>query len=143
VTACAEHDNWLRLLLFTVGGTLFGIDLEQVDAMIEFSEQEREEVHWFHELAGYGALDVTYLSPTVLVIKTGNGSRFPLVVDRLEDIREYQWRQIAPLPPLLEPYLAERGIWGVTPSRDKPVLLIDCAAYFDSHPDRHTHSMKE
>lgn len=115
----------LNLLLFSVDGVSYGVDVEQIDAMTGYSADGAEDLFWFHRLPGFAAGTVRYQAPTVLDIKTDKPESLRVIIDHMEDIVECAWNSIVPLPALLEPYLFRCGIWGVVQRHGVPVLLMD------------------
>jgi chemotaxis signal transduction protein len=115
----------LNLLLFTAGGVSFGVDVEQIDGMADYSGEPADDLHWFHEILPFGNKTVTYHLPTVLSIKTLSQQPYRVIIDQMQDIAEYHEHTITPLPPLMEPYALKYGIWGIVHRAGQLVLLVD------------------
>jgi len=115
----------LHLLLFSVGGVRFGVDLEQVSAMSAYGGEQGEDLFWFHEEMAYGEEPVPYGSPTVIAIRTGDERPYRVIIDSMEDIASFSLHRIRLLPALVEPLALRRGIWGVLPRDGDLVLLVD------------------
>ena len=154
-----EERLGLDLLLVPSGGAWFGFDLEQLSAIDQSpgdagSGEEGEQAPLpFHLLLGHGIKGVEvaetegrgelqvaepceinpgYRLPRIVTVREeqgrGRGS-YRLLIEAPEDIKAVDWREIRPLPPLLEPFARRLGVWGVLPMADgRLVLLIDCHA---------------
>ena len=115
----------LDLLLFSVGGVHFGIDAGQVTGIAAYDGDQAEELFWFHEKMGYGDRKVVYDSPTVVMIRSGKGSPYRMVIDSMEDIAEFCQDDISLFPALLEPFSLRMGMWGILQRHGEMVLLLD------------------
>lgn len=115
----------LNLLLFSVGGLCFGVDVEQIETMARYDGEVGADLHWFHKVLGFAEKEISYLLPTVLSIRTGSGESYRVIIDKMEDIAEYGCNAILPFPLLLEPYALRQGMWGVLPRAGQMVLLVD------------------
>lgn len=115
----------LDLLLFSVGGVHFGVDAGQVTGIAAYDGEQGEELFWFHEKMGYGDREVVYVSPTVVMIRSGKGSPYRVVIDSMEDIAEFCQDDISLFPPLLEPFSMRTGMWGILQRHGEMVLLLD------------------
>ena len=115
----------INLLLFSVGGVHFGIDAEQVAGIGGYDGDQAEDLFWFHEELEYGDAVVTYASPTVVTIRTGDGHSYRVIIDSMEDIAEFSQDDIRLFPELLEPFAMRRGLWGILPVNGIMVLLLD------------------
>jgi chemotaxis signal transduction protein len=121
-----HHDSGaLNLLLFSVGGVCFGCDADQVADIAAFNDADSGGLVWFHEIVGYGGRAVTYQSPTIITIRTGNASPFRVIIDSMEEITEFNQADINVFPELMEPFALRMGMWGVLPRHNALVLLID------------------
>lgn len=118
----------LTLLHFFLGGAAFGVDIEQLAAIGVYRGEEDDDLYWLHRALGYET-PPPYRAPRILSIKdNGAGELKPyrLIIEAPEDVREFDWRQIRPVPPLLAPRLNARGLWGVLPLAGTMILLLDC-----------------
>ena len=115
----------LNLLTFSVGGVHFGIDAEQVAGIGAYDGDQAEDLFWFHEELEYGDAAVSYASPTVVTIRTGDGQSYRVIIDSMEDIAEFSQDDIRLFPELLEPFTMRRGLWGILPVNGIMVLLLD------------------
>ncbi len=112
-------------LLFSVTGIRFGVDTQQVSAILE--RQEAEDVA-LPCIAADAALSieqgvVAYHQPKVLLIR--HADRFGLLVDSPEEIVDVTIDALRPLPELWRTARIETPIWGVLLYRGDIVLLID------------------
>lgn len=115
----------IALLLFRVGRVRFAIEAGQVASMAPFTSSEGEEALPFHRIVGYGDAEIPCRAPTVLSLRRRGGRALQIVIDAPEEIAEFAWSDIVPLPPLLEPLALRRGIWGVLRLGEEMVLLVD------------------
>lgn len=133
----AADEHYLHLLLFSLEDTWFGVDLEQIDTMSAYDGEPADDMHWVHDMLGFGRRQVAYKLPTVLTIKSLRGQPFRVIIDTMKTIGEYRWQDMIPCPALLEPYLIMHGIWGILPQSDTPVLLVDFQRIADNYLIRH------
>lgn len=115
----------LNLLLFSVGGVRFAIDADQVTGMTPYAGEEADDLFWFHEELDYGRGTPAYDDPVIIAIRTEDATSYRVVIDRMEDVAEICALGIRPLPPLLEPLLLRKGMWGVAERGGQMVLLVD------------------
>ncbi len=114
-----------HLLLFSVGGICFGAETGQVTEIAVYNGEKGEDLFWFHEEMGYAGKTVTYQSPVIVTIKSGTASPYRVIIDSMEDITEFSQSDITLFPPLLEPFVLRRGLWGLLPQQERIVLLLD------------------
>lgn len=119
-----EHER-LNLLLFSLGGVFFGIDADQVESIDLHGDESAGDAMWVHHLLGFEQMDLVYLAPSILTIRTNCEVPRRIIIDSMEDIRDYPWNAISPLPHLVEQHLLKRGVWGILHQSDRIVLLID------------------
>ena len=116
----------VQLLLFTLGQVGFGVLASQVEALREYRELEAESgsVCWFHTRLGFPE-PPGYRAPTAARVSQGPSSSIWLVLDAIEELLDVPLDAIRPFPQLVEPFSLRRGLWGVLPSQDRLVLLVD------------------
>lgn len=114
----------LNLLLFSVGGVFFGVDADQVAEISAYRNGTDKDLFWFHEEMDYKKKTVEYRLPTIITIRT-EVDPYRVVIDSMEDIAEFNPKEISLLPTLLEPFALQRGIWGVLLRNDRMILLLD------------------
>lgn len=115
----------LDVLLFTVNGACYGVDVEQIAGIGEHAGEVADDLHWFHDLLDCGGSSATYRLPTELSIKTENGQSCRIVIDSMEDIRAFNTDVLCPFPSLVEPFALQKGLWGVVVVEGRMVLLVD------------------
>lgn len=118
----------LLLLRFTLGRATFGVDIEQLATISVYGGEVGDDLCWLHRELGYRAAP-PYRDPRILSVKgdKAKGLRsYRLITEAPEEVREFDWRDIRPFPPLLEPCLGSRGLWGVLPFDNAMILLLDC-----------------
>ena len=115
----------INLLLFEVAGIPFALFAEEVEEFAAFDGGSDPELVWFHREFGFRETEVVYRAPVVVTVRTGGGPRFRLIIDRMQEIAPFDWRELRPLPALVEPFALEKGIWGVLPRGGRLVRLID------------------
>lgn len=125
----------LDLLLFSVGGVHFGVDAGQVAGIEAYDCSQADGLLWFHKELDYGDGAVTYFSPTVITIRTDDGTPYQVIIDRMEEIAEYDQNDIRLLPELIEPLAIRNGLWGVMIRNGRMVLLIDFLLLLRERPD--------
>jgi len=114
-----------HLLLFSVGGICFGVDTGQVAEIAVYEGEICEDLFWFHEEMGYAGKMVTYQSPVIVTIKTGTASSYRVIIDSMEDIAEFSQSDISLFPSMLEPFVLQKGLWGLLQRQARLVLLLD------------------
>lgn len=117
----------LELLLFSFNNAWFGIDIEQLAAITPYREDEGDDSVSLERI--FGGRPPSYREPRIISVKGDGAGKIPpyrLLIEAPEDIRNVDWREVRPLPPLLEPLLRRRGVWGVLPLDERLILLLDC-----------------
>lgn len=120
-----DCETFLNLLLFSVGGVHFAIDAEQAVGMSSYSGGEAEDLFWFHKELGFEAKEVSYLSPTIVTIRTRDALPYRVIIDSMGDIAEFSRNDIQLFPELLEPYALRNGMWGIIVKDGRMILLVD------------------
>ena len=120
----------LNLLLFSVCGVHFGVDADQVAGIAAYNGEESDDLFWFHEELNYGAAGGPYFSPTVITIRIIDGQSYRVIIDSMEDITGFSQNEISLFPALLEPFAAQRGLWGILPRNGSMVFLLDFQRLF-------------
>ena len=115
----------LRLLLFTVGGVRFGIDVDQIEGMTAYRGETGDDLCWFHDLLAYGGPPVRYLTPTVIAVRTETEPACRVIIDAMEAIIEVSQDEMACFPPLIEPFALRRGMWGLWWRSGTMTVLLD------------------
>lgn len=115
----------LNLIMFSVGGVLFGVDAGLVAEITGFNDDEVEGSVWFHDALGYSCAPPDYLAPVIVSIRTEGSRQFNVIIDAMEDIVEISVTDIRPFPPLLEQVVRSKGLWGVVERCGRLVLLVD------------------
>lgn len=115
----------LNLLLFSVGGIHFAVDAEQAAGLAPYDGEDADDLFWFHEELDFGAVAVTYHSPTIVTVRTPDARPYRVIIDSMEHIGEFSQADIIPFPPLLEPFSLRRGMWGILVRNGRVVLLLD------------------
>lgn len=115
----------LNLLLFSVGGVHFGMDAELAAAITEYGGEQAEDLFWFHQVLGYGSDTIVYHSPAVVAIRTEDSRSFRVIIDMMEDLAEVSMLDIRPFPPLMEPIVLPKGMWGILAREGRIILLVD------------------
>lgn len=122
----SDHDGtYVNLFLFSVGGVHFAIDADQAVGMTPYTGEEAGDLYWLHEEVGFGDKAITYQSPVIVTIKTLDNQPYRVIIDSMEDIAEFRQNDIRLFPELLEPFMLQKGIWGILPRNGRLVLLVD------------------
>ena len=137
-----EADS-IELLFFTVAGVRFGVDIEQVEHMAVFDGVAGDDTRWAHQLFGLPAPVEGYRQPTVIRIRTDNGSPYRVVIDALDDLQSFPLQMLTPFPALLDAFVRRCGLWCVLQHNGRLVLLVDFHYLADAaarlcRSDRHT-----
>jgi len=117
----------LDLLLFSVGGVRFAVETGLIAGIAAYNGETSEGLFWFHEEMDYGENRVDYTSPFILTIKSEAAVPYRIIIDSMEDIAEFSTGDIRLLPPLMEPLLIKKGIWGLLLINEGVILLLDIA----------------
>lgn len=115
----------VNLLVFSVFGVHFGVDVEQVAGIADFYGESSDDLFWFHEQFEYGDAAAKYSSPVVVTIKTGGAQAYRIIIDSMIGIHEYQVREICLFPPLIKPFALRKGMWGLLVENNRMILLVD------------------
>ncbi|MBW4054480.1 MAG: hypothetical protein HIU83_03565 [Proteobacteria bacterium] len=115
----------LNVLLFSVGGVHFGMDAELAVEISEYRGEEADDLFWFHKELGYGGDTLAYNEPVIIAIRTADSSSYRVIIDKMEDVAEISVLDIRPFPPLLEPVVLRKGMWGIVGRGEQMVLLVD------------------
>jgi hypothetical protein len=121
----ARDGSFVNLLFFSACGVRFAVDADQVAGTAAFEEESEEGPPRLFTVMGCGDQSVDKRGATMLTIKSNNLEPFRLVVDVLEDMAGISVGDIRSLPPLIEPFALQRGMWGVIVRDGKLVLLMD------------------
>jgi len=115
----------LRLLVFSIDGSRFAADADQVDSL-QLCDPESVPGHAvpFHEVVGFTGRAVTYRCPEICTIRSEAGI-CRLVIESPEDIIAVPWESLRPLPALIEPFAVQRGIWAGIAESNRIILVID------------------
>lgn len=127
----------LFILLFTLKGMRFGVDMEGICGMEPLSETTEREIPigWFHDVLAPEISRSDYRLPMVLYFQNAK-SRFGVIIESPEAVnRQIDLENIRPLPKLMEGMCRSSPIWGValTPGRGQEgiVLLTDLLRWRD------------
>ena len=125
----------LELLVFSMGETRFGCDLDQTEGLLTPREAaERDiEVRPFHQTVSFGVLAEEYRMPGVLLLKGSEGRR-GILIERPEDIVTLSVGEIRPLPPLMRRDALRGGIWGIGLTVRGMIVLVDLRKLYAAAP---------
>lgn len=110
----------LKVLVFVVNDTRFGIDMEQVAALRQFNTEL--DLVPFHELLGIQP--VSYHAPQLLVVKVSHAPA-AVLINQPEDMVDIALQDIRPLPGLIANLTNPYGVWGIVPQRLGMLVLVD------------------
>ena len=130
-------EKHLNLLLFSIEGLHFGIDAEQTLATAAYDGEDTDDLLWFHEELDFPTSSVVYLTPTIITVGTRGGLQHRVIIDAMEDIAEFSLNDLRPLPPIVEPFALQKGIWGILPRDGRMTLLLDFKSLFDKKVQFH------
>ena len=123
-TGETETDK-IQLLIFSILGTKFGVDLDEVYQLLELEQANQRECHLvsFDKIFPFGA-PVSYQSPMALLHKENPSTG--ILIDQVEKIALASLDAIKPLPPLLKRYKKKSSvIWGTAQIDNEIVLLVE------------------
>jgi hypothetical protein len=115
----------LRLLIFSAGGLRFGADADQI-AFLGPCDPANPPPHAvpFHRSVGFGDPAAGFRSPETCTVKRGT-EICTFIIESPEDLVSVETRLVRPLPPLVEPFALESGIWAAVPGEEGILLLVD------------------
>lgn len=118
--AAAMKQTELQLLVFTISGTRYGIDVEQIASLQNYDSAQV--ILKFHELVAAKA--VSYRTPKILIVK--NRETFPaILINEPEDMINILIKTIRPLPVIMASTANCRGVWGVVLQKGDLIVLFD------------------
>lgn len=127
----------LFLLLFTLKGIRFGVDMEGICGMEPLSRTSEREIPigWFHEVLSLEISRSDYQSPMVLYLQNAK-SHFGVIIESPEEVnRQIDLENIRPLPKLMEQLCRTSPVWGAALTSGKGekgiVLLTDLFRWRD------------
>lgn len=124
-TAENSPTETLQLLIFNMADSLFGVDVEQVEEIIDPPPGvAMEELPAFHKILSFCKTGVTYRDPKILFIKHDDNA-CPIKVDAAKSMVDISINAIQPLPPLLAGNRKSEAVWGATFINGDLVLLVD------------------
>ncbi|MFH0730180.1 MAG: hypothetical protein V2B19_28025 [Pseudomonadota bacterium] len=115
----------LNLLLFSLSGVRFGVDVAQIEEMSAYDGKEAGDFFRFHEALGMGGKGVNYGTPTVLTIRTEDARKTRVMIDGPEDLIHVQIDELRPFPRIMAPFTLPKGMWAVVLRGERKILLID------------------
>lgn len=117
-------DTFLEVLCFRLGGSLWGIEAEQVDRIARPEEVSEGVVVDPTRALGVATRDAE--SGRRLVLRRGS-ARAILSVDEVLDLVALSPSDLAPVPPLIAGALPDGRIWAVGKMGEEILLLLDVA----------------
>jgi chemotaxis signal transduction protein len=117
----------IRIVIFTVMGSRFGMDMEQISEMRQPGHVKSREydLSWFHEKLPLREVNPVYRSPIIFFLNHGDKNT-GIIVEQPEDINvPVSLNEIHPLPPLIQSSAPFLPVWGVFARNRDLILLID------------------
>ncbi|SMC61121.1 hypothetical protein SAMN02746065_105171 [Desulfocicer vacuolatum DSM 3385] len=124
--------NEMTLLLFTIMGIDFAMDVEHITAMVpvESLTNKKSGIVWFHEKVNFPQTPVVYDSPKALHIVSGTGP-FHLIIDAPRDMPvEVPAEQINPFPVLVNQFTKDSPFRAVYLMEKRMMLVVEPLAMF-------------
>jgi chemotaxis signal transduction protein len=133
----------VHLLVFDLGGQGYGVDVDQVEAVVEASaceasapDQGSYPAPWCYQgedllvepLAYRVGLDQLGEAPSRVLLTRIGGALRGFLVDTPKDIVTLPIDQIFPVPDLIRRVLGRSPLWGIGRSAKGLLLLVDLAA---------------
>lgn len=140
--AALARQGSVQFLLFELEGQRYGVDVAQIEAIVQASTLRKEEgaftygpekvavdslAHW----VGLGSGDevpTPETAPRHLLLSRNAGALNGLLVDMPRDIISLPLERIHALPPLIRHLLVGSPLWGVGRTEEGLVLLVDPAS---------------
>lgn len=114
----------LSLLLFTAGGTGFGIHVSQIiGSLVSATEPDNmiSGLPWQSCLKPEARL--------TLVFRAAGSTGYEIPVDSIDEIADVCVSEILPFPSFIESMVLSKGLWGVLPRDGRIFLLMDFARF--------------
>lgn len=115
----------LNIFLFSVGGVNFGCDTDQAETMTDYHGEESNDLFWFHNELGFGKEQISYLSPVIVKIRTGDARSYRIIIDAVEEISVFSLNDIYAFPTLCEPFTLKKGMWGILKHKERMFFMVD------------------
>ncbi|WP_371374150.1 hypothetical protein [Sporomusa aerivorans] len=111
----------VQLLLFTVSGNRYGIDIDQIAALR--NADSTESPLYFAQLMGVHNVTKSACSKQLIIKHTGNR---PVLITEPEEVATVSTGSIRPVPAILKKTAGEKGVWGLLPqSQQRVIILVD------------------
>lgn len=118
----------IQILIFTVMGVKFGMDMEMIREMSEIEQAKARKVQLFHipqQIRFDNINAVPCRSPKVLIIKNDN-QLSGIIIEQPEEINvTVKITDILPLPYLIERLNPNSPLWACVIHKNEIVLLLD------------------
>jgi len=130
---CEGEINELEILVFTLGGTTFGVDTEQVGGVITEAKAEAlgMELVPFSDKVPVGGMSGCFQAPKAMLLK--DITSYAVVIESPDDILSVRLNSIRPLPRLLAECNSCQAVWGFAVREEGIILLIDFLRLHDVH----------
>lgn len=112
--------NEIRILLFAIGDSRYGIDIDQIACLM--NSDTRKPAVPFEQLIGISAL----AEPRTKLLMVKQALQLPIVISEPDEVVTVPVPAIRSLPDVLLAAAGSKGVWGFWPQgRHRPVILLD------------------
>ncbi|SMC89358.1 hypothetical protein [Sporomusa malonica] len=114
------EQNELQLLVFSIGDTRYGIDIDQIAYLMNFDVAGN--AVGFEQLMAIGSsADCNYSKMLIIKQKTGT----PILINEPDEVAIFSVHDIRRLPDILTKWAGNKGVWGLLPQERGVIILID------------------
>ena len=115
----------VHLLVFQLDGQLYGVNVEQVEAILE--AMDAGELVPLQPLAAWLGLDPPEDARSRVLLSRSSGELVGFLVDTPRDLVTLPLEDVFPIPSLIRRVLGPSPLWGVGRSSKGLLLLVDLA----------------
>lgn len=114
------------LLIFELGGQLYGVDVDQVEAIVERQASFQGPEIQVQDLAVWIGLELSEEGEASrLLLSRSSGALRGFMVNTPKDVIALSLDGIFPIPPLIRRVLGRSPLWGVGQWAQGLILLVD------------------
>jgi purine-binding chemotaxis protein CheW len=116
------------LLIFELGGQFYGVDVDQVEAIVERQTSYQGQEIPVQDMALWIGLEMSKEGEASrLLLSRSGGALQGFLVDTPKDVIALSLDGIFPIPPLIRRVLGRSPLWGVGQWPQGLILLVDLA----------------
>lgn len=114
------HQNGLQLLIVSLGGRRYGIDIDQIAYLKNFVPTES--AVGFEQLLATGPVANCHYSKMLLIKQK---LQTPILINEPDEVAACKVSAIRKLPDILTVAAGNKGVWGLLPQESHLIILID------------------